>query len=63
MADTAGGARELYADGADYVVIAPVLTAHHLHEILRPGTVDAIKDARQRQERQLGRLPPAGQHT
>lgn len=57
-ADTAGGARQLYADGADYVVMAPVLTAHHLHEILGPGTVAAIKDARRRQERQLAQLPP-----
>jgi Kef-type K+ transport system membrane component KefB/CheY-like chemotaxis protein len=62
-ADTAQAARQLYADGADYVLIAPVLTAEHLHDLLRPGTVDAIREARQRQEEQLGHLPPSGQRT
>jgi Kef-type K+ transport system membrane component KefB/Trk K+ transport system NAD-binding subunit len=57
-ADTAEGARQLYAEGADYVLIAPALTAQHLHELLRSGTIDAIREARQRQELQLGQLPP-----
>jgi Kef-type K+ transport system membrane component KefB/Trk K+ transport system NAD-binding subunit len=57
-ADTAEGARQLYAEGADYVLIAPALAAQHLHDVLRPGTVEAIKEARQRQELQLGQLPP-----
>lgn len=59
-ADGAAGARQLYADGADYVLIAPVLAAVHLHDLLLPATVDAIKAARERQEIQLGQLPPEG---
>jgi len=53
-ADTMAGAERLYADGADYVLMAPVLAAEHLHEILRAGTLDAIDEARRRQEGELG---------
>jgi hypothetical protein len=56
-ADSAEGARRLYAEGADYVLIPPALAAQHLHDVLREGTVEAIKEARRRQELQLGQLP------
>jgi Kef-type K+ transport system membrane component KefB len=49
-ADTIAGAERLYADGADYVLVAPVLAAEHLYTILRAGTLDAIDEARRRQE-------------
>ena len=49
-ADTMAGAERLYADGADYVLVAPVLAAEHLYAILRAGTLDAIDEARRRQE-------------
>lgn len=48
-ADSAAGAAQLYAEGADYVLLAPVLAAEHLHEILSPGTTAAIQEARKRQ--------------
>jgi Kef-type K+ transport system membrane component KefB len=53
-ADTMAGAERLYADGADYVLVAPVLAAEHLHEILRAGNVEAIEEARRRQEAEVG---------
>jgi CheY-like chemotaxis protein len=53
-ADTMAGAERLYADGADYVLVAPVLAAEHLYEILRAGTLDAIDEARRRQEGEVG---------
>ena len=53
-ADTLAGAERLYADGADYVLVAPVLAAEHLHEILRVGTLEAIEAARHRQELEIG---------
>jgi Kef-type K+ transport system membrane component KefB len=49
-ADTMAGAERLYADGADYVLVAPVLAAEHLYAILRAGTLGAIDEARRRQE-------------
>jgi voltage-gated potassium channel Kch len=49
-ADTAAGAEQLYAEGADYVLIAPVLAAEHLYELLRHRTPSAIRQARERQE-------------
>ena len=59
-ADTMAGAERLYADGADDVLVAPVLTAEHLHEILRAETPDAIEEARRRQELEVGlRTTPA----
>jgi len=59
-ADTMAGAERLYADGADYVLVAPVLAAEHLYEILRAGTVEAIEEARRRQEVEVGlRTTPA----
>jgi CheY-like chemotaxis protein len=58
-ADNAASAAELYAEGADYVLIAPVLAAEHLYEILRHRTPEAIRQARERQELELanGRRP------
>jgi Kef-type K+ transport system membrane component KefB/Trk K+ transport system NAD-binding subunit len=53
-ADTMAGAARLYAGGADYVLVSPVLAAEHLYDILRPGTVSAIDDARKRQEIEVG---------
>ncbi len=53
-ADTMAGAERLYADGADYVLVAPVLAAEHLYAILRAGTLDAIDEARRRQEGEVG---------
>ena len=53
-ADTMTGAERLYADGADYVLVAPVLAAEHLYEVLRAGTQDAIGQARRRQEHDVG---------
>ncbi|HMH50187.1 MAG TPA: cation:proton antiporter [Candidatus Acidoferrum sp.] len=53
-ADTMAGAEQLYADGADYVLMAPVLAAEHLYEILRARTLDAIDEARRRQELEIG---------
>jgi Kef-type K+ transport system membrane component KefB/Trk K+ transport system NAD-binding subunit len=59
-ADTMAGAERLYADGADYVLVAPVLAAEHLYAILRAGTVDTIVEARRRQEQEVGlRTTPA----
>jgi len=52
-ADSVAGAEQLYAEGADYVLIAPVLAAGHLYELLRHRTAEAIQQARQRQELEL----------
>jgi Kef-type K+ transport system membrane component KefB len=54
-ADTVQGARQLYAEGADYVLVAPVLAAEHLYRLLQAGTASAIKRARQRHEHELER--------
>jgi Kef-type K+ transport system membrane component KefB len=59
-ADSAAGAEQLYAEGADYVLLAPVLAAEHLYAILSPGTASAIQEARKRQEREMGGLPRRG---
>jgi Kef-type K+ transport system membrane component KefB/Trk K+ transport system NAD-binding subunit len=60
-ADTMAGAERLYADGADYVLVAPVLAAEHLYEILGAGTTAAIDEARRRQELEVGlRTAPDG---
>ena len=53
-ADSVAGAADLYAEGADYVLIAPVLAAGHLYDLLRHRTAEAIQEARQRQELELG---------
>ncbi len=40
-ADTVEGAERLYAEGADYVMIPPALTAEHLYPVLRDGLPEA----------------------
>jgi hypothetical protein len=61
-ADTMAGAEQLYAAGADYVLVTPVLAAEHLFTLLSPGTISAIDDARARQEIEMEstrKQPPA----
>jgi Kef-type K+ transport system membrane component KefB len=53
-ADTMAGAERLYEQGADYVLIAPILAAEHLHDLLTPGTAAAIVEARKKQTEELG---------
>lgn len=53
-ADTMAGAERLYADGADYVLVSPVLAAEHLYEVLGSGTTATIDEARRRQELEVG---------
>jgi hypothetical protein len=53
-ADTMAGAERLYADGADYVLVSPVLAAEHLYAMLGGGTTTAIDEARRRQELEVG---------
>jgi voltage-gated potassium channel Kch len=57
-ADTVAAAEQLYAAGADYVLVSPVLAGEHLFELLSPGTVSAVDDARERARR--GAKPPSG---
>jgi voltage-gated potassium channel Kch len=58
-ADSVAGAEQLYAQGADYVLISPVLAAEHLYQILGDLTPAAIQQARTHQHRKLlGRLAP-----
>jgi Kef-type K+ transport system membrane component KefB len=52
-ADTLAGAEQLYAEGADYVLIPPALTAAQLHLLLRDGSPDALQKARRRQAAEL----------
>jgi Kef-type K+ transport system membrane component KefB/Trk K+ transport system NAD-binding subunit len=60
-ADTLAAARRLYAEGADYVLIPPVLAAEHLYGLLLEPTADALSAARHRQSAELeaGRPPAA----
>jgi Kef-type K+ transport system membrane component KefB len=53
-ADTMAGADQLYAAGADYVLLTPVLAAEHLFDLLNPATASTIQEARKRQEEELG---------
>ena len=48
-ADTRASAERLYAEGADYVLIPPVLAAEHLYGLLLAPTTEALGAARQRQ--------------
>jgi Kef-type K+ transport system membrane component KefB len=48
-ADTPSAAKGLYAEGADYVMIPPVLTAERLFALLRDTSDAALARARQRQ--------------
>jgi Kef-type K+ transport system membrane component KefB len=57
-ADTLQAAARLYAEGADYVLIPPVLAAEHLHGLLRDPTTEALRAARRRQADELSAGPP-----
>ena len=59
-ADTMAAAERLYAAGADYVLITPALAAEHLFELLSPGTISAIEDARNRYDARRAAPPPSG---
>ncbi|MBI4012931.1 MAG: cation:proton antiporter [Candidatus Rokubacteria bacterium] len=52
-ADTIDRAAQLYAEGADYVLIPPALAAEHLYELLREATREALAEARRRQAAEL----------
>jgi Kef-type K+ transport system membrane component KefB len=58
-ADTRAAAERLYAEGADYVLIPPMLAAEHLYGLLREPTLATLGSARQRQGAALasGRPP------
>ncbi|HEU4371346.1 MAG TPA: cation:proton antiporter [Methylomirabilota bacterium] len=58
-ADTLAAAERLYTEGADYVLIPPVLAAEHLYGLLLEPTAEALSAARQRQSDELaaGRPP------
>ncbi|HSF01909.1 MAG TPA: cation:proton antiporter, partial [Solirubrobacterales bacterium] len=64
-ADNLDRAARLYAEGADYVLIPPVLAAEHLYELLRDTSPEGLADARQRQAAELFARPvgPAAQGT
>lgn len=48
-ADTLERAEQLYAAGADYVLVPPALAASHLSELLRDVSPEALAEARRRQ--------------
>ncbi len=48
-ADSPAGARRLYAEGADYVLMPPALAAEHLYHLLLDGGEDALAKARDAQ--------------
>jgi Kef-type K+ transport system membrane component KefB len=52
-ADNLDRAARLYAEGADYVLIPPVLAAEHLYGLLRDASPEALAEARQRQAAEL----------
>jgi Kef-type K+ transport system membrane component KefB len=52
-ADNLERAARLYAEGADYVLIPPVLAAEHLYGLLRDASPEALAEARQRQAAEL----------
>jgi len=60
-ADTLAAAERLYAEGADYVLIPPVLAAEQLYGLLLEPTPEALVAARRRQSAELdaGRPPAA----
>jgi hypothetical protein len=59
-ADSLTAAERLYAEGAAYVLIPPMLAAEHLYGLLQEPTVEALGSARRRQSAEIaaGR-PPA----
>jgi Kef-type K+ transport system membrane component KefB/Trk K+ transport system NAD-binding subunit len=52
-ADTLERAQQLYAEGADYVLIPPALAAEHLYALLRDASAEELAEARQRQAEDL----------
>jgi Trk K+ transport system NAD-binding subunit len=58
-ADTLKGAERLYAEGAAYVLIPPMLAAEHLYGLLLEPTPEALGSARERQSAEIaaGRAP------
>jgi Trk K+ transport system NAD-binding subunit len=60
-ADTLAAAERLYAEGADYVLIPPVLAAEHLYGLLLEPTTDALGAARRRQSAELAAGQPPGE--
>jgi Kef-type K+ transport system membrane component KefB/voltage-gated potassium channel Kch len=56
-ADTVPAAEQLYAEGADYVLIPPVLAAGHLYDLLVDGTAETLAAARRQQADTLRVLP------
>jgi Kef-type K+ transport system membrane component KefB len=58
-ADTPAAAEQLYAEGASYVLLPPMLAAEHLYDLLVESTPEAIALARRRQATGLA-SPPAG---
>jgi Trk K+ transport system NAD-binding subunit len=48
-ADSRAAAERLYAEGADYVLIPPMLAAEHLYGLLLDPTAEALGSARHRQ--------------
>jgi Trk K+ transport system NAD-binding subunit len=57
-ADTLTAARGLYAEGADYVMLPPVLAAERLYSVLKDTSDAALARARQRQADELRAQPP-----
>ena len=57
-ADTLKGAERLYAEGAAYVLIPPVLAAEHLYRLLLDPTPEALGAARQRQSTEIADRAP-----
>jgi Kef-type K+ transport system membrane component KefB/Trk K+ transport system NAD-binding subunit len=52
-ADTLARAQQLYASGADYVLLPPALAAEHLYDLLRDVSPEALAEARERQASRL----------
>jgi Kef-type K+ transport system membrane component KefB/Trk K+ transport system NAD-binding subunit len=58
-ADSRAAAERLYAEGADYVLIPPVLAAEHLYALLQNPTSEVLQEARRRQTAALAARPLA----
>ncbi len=58
-ADGLKAAERLYAEGANYVLITPMLAAAHLYGLLAEPSADALSAARRRQASDLDAGPPS----
>jgi Kef-type K+ transport system membrane component KefB len=58
-ADGLKAAERLYAEGASYVLIPPMLAASHLYSLLADPTAEALNEARRRQSSNLPGPPPS----